>query len=100
LQLKLFGAVSRSSILWSPSPCVGGNAFASSLEKRASCHLNFSGSLTFSLTCPWSYLWAISMALCMRLISTGPPNISTGVTPDHGWHSTLAAVICALSFCT
>ena len=49
LQLKLVGASVVSSILWSHG-LEGGNFFASSLEKSASCSLNSSGSLTSSFS--------------------------------------------------
>jgi len=87
LQLNLSGALGVSSILWSCGRD-GGNFFASSSEKSAACHLNSGGRVTSSLACCLAYLCAISTALCVLLISTGPLSSPRKVTPIHGmWSS-------------
>src|SRR5712691_6021029 len=90
LQLNVAGASLFSSILWSQD-LDGGNFFASSSENKASWRLNSSGSLISSLPCSCAYLCAISVALCVRLISTRPPFVSSGVPPDHGMHVRLTS---------
>ena len=83
LQLNLLGALGMSSILWSCGHDRG-NFFASSSEKSAACRLNSCGRVTSSLACCLAYLWAISTALCVLLISTGLLSSPGKVTPIHG----------------
>src|SRR5947208_12800544 len=89
--LKLAGASSVNSILWSHG-CAGGKFFASSLENKAACCLNSSGRMTCSFEFLSAYLWAILMAVFARLSSTQPPCISAEVTPDHGGQTALVTV--------
>jgi len=86
LQLNLLGASGVSSILWSCGRD-GGNFFASSSEKSVACRLNSGGKVTPSLACCLAYSWAISTALCVLLISTGPLSSPGKVTPIHGTSS-------------
>src|SRR5947208_8367986 len=89
--LKLAGASSVNSILWSHGRA-GGKFFTSSSENKAACCLNSSGRVTCSFGFSLAYLWAILMAVFARLISTRPPCISAEVTPDHGGQTALVTV--------